>query len=265
MYATASVLSGYAAGVLVRHDAGRPIKVEGNPLHPASLGATDAIAQAEILGFYDPDRSAGIARDGEPQDRSVLLTELAAQRDRLAQTHGEGFRVLTGTVTSPTLARQLGQLQQRYPAMRWHQWEPVSRDMIRAGAALAFGKAVDIVPKLRAADVILAIDSDLLSSAPGHVRFACDFATRRNPARNGDMSRVYAVEPTPTLTGVSADHRLVSGPRELHRIVLALADAILRGDALPAGVPAWVAAAVADLQAHRGRAFIHVGPHQPAE
>jgi MoCo/4Fe-4S cofactor protein with predicted Tat translocation signal len=264
MYATASVLSGYAAGVLVRHDVGRPIKVEGNPAHPASLGATDAIAQAEILGFYDPDRGMPMARDGVPQDWQSLQMALAAQRDHLAQTHGDDFRILTGSVTSPTLARQFADLLKRYPAMRWHQWEPVSRDAVRAGAIMAYGKPVEIVPNLAAADIVLAIDSDLLSSAPGHVRFARDFVSRRNPARDARLSRIYAVEPTPTLIGAVADHRFIAGPRELQRIVLALADGVLHGTPV-SGVPGWVGAAVSDMQAHRGHVFIHVGPHQPAE
>ncbi len=67
MFATASVLGGYATGILVRHHNGRPIKVEGNTRHPASLGGTSAIGQAEILGFYDPDRSRGLLHDGQPQ------------------------------------------------------------------------------------------------------------------------------------------------------------------------------------------------------
>ena len=134
LFATASLLNGYAAGVLVRHDVGRPIKVEGNPLHPASLGATDAFAQAELLGFYDPDRAIGLERDGEPQDWQTLQTVMAAQRTRWAQGHGKGLRILTGSVTSPTFGRQIKALQQRYPAMHWHQWGPVSSDEVRAAA-----------------------------------------------------------------------------------------------------------------------------------
>ena len=133
MFATASVVGGYASGVLVRHAAGRPVKVEGNPAHPASLGATDAIAQAEILGFYDPDRAAGIARGGVPQSWQNLQTALATQRVRWGETHGAGLRILTGSITSPSLARQFAALQQRYPAMRWHQWEPLPRDAVARG------------------------------------------------------------------------------------------------------------------------------------
>jgi MoCo/4Fe-4S cofactor protein with predicted Tat translocation signal len=264
MFATASVLGGYASGVLVRHNAGRPIKVDGNPAHPASLGATDAIAQAEILGFYDPDRAAGIARGGVPQSRQNLETALAAQRARWSETHGEGLRILTGSVTSPSLARQLAALQKLYPAMRWHQWEPLPRDAVRDAAMRAYGRPLALVPQLDRADVIVAIDSDLLCSAPGHVRFARDFAARRNPVR-AQMSRVYAVEPAPTLIGAAADHRLAAGPRDLHRIVAALADGMLHGTTPPADAPDWLRAAAADLLAARGRAFVHVGPHQPAE
>ena len=264
MFATASVLQGYATGILVRHDNGRPIKVEGNPLHPASLGGTSAIGQAEILGFYDPDRSRGLIRDGEPQAWSSLLTALAAQRDALGQSHGEGFRVLTGTTTSPTLARQIASLKQQYPAMQWHQWEPVSRDAVRAGAILAYGQPVEVVPKLDAVDVLVTIDSDLLDSAPGHLRFARDFASRRNPVRTDRMSRAYAVEATPTLTGVASDHRFVAGPRDLARIVPAMAAAVLRNEK-PPDMPAWFAPMIEDMKAAHGKVFVHAGPGQPTE
>jgi molybdopterin-containing oxidoreductase family iron-sulfur binding subunit len=262
MFATASVLGGYADGILVRHVNGRPIKVEGNPLHPASLGGTSAIGQAEILGFYDPDRSRGLIRDGEPQSWSSLLTTLAAQRDALGQ--GAGFRILTGAVTSPTFSRQIAALKQRYPEMRWHRWDPVCRDAMRAGAVLAYGQPVEVLPQLDAVDLLVTIDSDLLDSAPGHLRFARDFAARRNPARTDRMSRSYAIEPTPSLTGVAADHRFVASPRDLVRIVPALAASILRGET-PADMPSWFAPLAAEMQAAHGRAFIHAGPQQPAE
>ena len=115
-----------------------------------------------------------------------------------------------------------------------------------------------------AADVVLAIDSDLLSSAPGHLRFARDFASRRNPTRTQKMSRLYAVEPTPTLTGSVADHRFIAGPRELHQVVMALAAGILQGSP-PSGAPDWVGKVIADLTANPGRALVHVGPDQPPE
>jgi len=263
-YTTAHVRDGYAAGIVVEHQMGRPIKVEGNALHPASLGATDALAQAQLLDFYDPDRAGAILKNNMPSDRQSLLTALTMLRATLAQNRGEGLRVLTGTVTSPTFAAQLDALISSYPQARWHRWDAVSRDNIRKGAMLAYGTAIEIVPKLDAADVILAIDSDILSSAPGHVRFARDFAARRNPTRTQKMSRVYAVEPSPTLIGSVADHRFIAGPRDLHRIVAALAAGVLQGSS-PSGVPDWVSKVAADLTANQGHALVHVGPDQPAE
>ncbi len=263
-YATAQVLDGYATGTVVKHFMGRPVKVDGNPNHPSSLGASDVFAQAQVLDFYDPDRAAQVTKQGEPADRQDLLTALAAQRISLAGRHGAGLRILTGTVTSPTLAAQLDALLRRYPEAQWHQWQPISRDAVLRGAELAYGKPVETVARIEHADVVLAIDSDLLDSAPGHLAYARGFASRRNPARTQTMSRVYAVEPTPTLLGSAADHRFIAGPRELHEIVTALAAGVL-GTGRPGSVPGWVNAVVADLNRAHGRALVHVGPQQPAE
>ena len=262
-YATAHVHDGYANGIVVTQMMGRPTKVEGNPLHPASLGATDALGQAAVLDFYDPDRSQGPTQNGTPVAWQQVNTMLAALRTRLAQTNGAGFRLLTGTVTSPTLAAAIDRVLARYPAARWHQWQPISRDAVRQGSALAYGRPVDCVPKLDRADVILAIDSDLLSSAPGHLAFARAFASRRNPTRTR-MNRLYAVEPTPTLTGIGADHRFIATPAQLDGIVTALAGALLHG-APPTDPPPWLPHIIDDLRAHPGHTLIHIGPDQPAE
>lgn len=263
-FATAHLAQGYAEGLVIRHGAGRPVGLEGNPLHPASLGAISPMGQADLLGFYDPDRGSSLRRDRYPQPIGVLQTELFGMRGKLAADRGAGFRLLTGRVTSPTLARQIGELRGRYPEMRWHRWEAASRDPVLAGTILAYGKPLDLQPKLAAADVVLALDSDLLDAAPGHLRLARDFAARRNPTRTDRMSRIYAVEPTPTATGLAADHRFVANPREIAGVVNALAAAILDGASV-ADAPPWFAPVVADLQAAHGRAFIHAGPGLPAE
>jgi molybdopterin-containing oxidoreductase family iron-sulfur binding subunit len=263
-YATAHVLDGYASGMVVKHNMGRPVKVDGNPNHPASLGATDVFAQARVLDFYDPDRAAQITVHGDPSDRQSLETALVAQRAALAAGHGAGLRILTGSVTSPTLAAQLDAMLRQYPEAQWHQWEPISRDRMRRGAALAYGRPVEAIAHLDAADTVLAIDSDLLSTAPGHLRYARDFAGRRNPSRTQTMSRVYAIEPTPTLIGSVADHRFIAGPTDLQQTVMVLAGAILRNEPTDSA-PDWAHSIVADLKATAHRALVHVGPDQPAE
>ena len=263
-YSTANILDGYAAGVVIKHSMGRPIKVEGNPSHPASLGATDVFAQAQLLDFYDPERAWAISARGYPSTRENLESALALQRIKISENRGKGFRILTGAFTSPTLMAQLDALIKSYPEARWTQWQPISRDNVSKGAVLAYGSPVELTLKLDQADVIVAIDSDLLSAAPGHLRYARDFASRRNPARTRKMSRIYAIEPTPTLTGAIADHRFIAGPRELHQIVVALAAGVLHDTSLSAA-PDWMDDVIADLAANYGRALIHVGPEQPPE
>jgi MoCo/4Fe-4S cofactor protein with predicted Tat translocation signal len=263
-YATAHVLDGYASGVVVKHIMGRPVKVDGNPEHPASLGAIDVYAQAQLLDFYDPDRAAEISRRGDPADRANLDVALSQQRANLALRQGAGLRILTGSVTSPTLIAQIEAVRRQYPEAQWTQWDPISRDAPREASRLVYGRPLDMIAYLDKADVLLAIDGDLLSSAPGRLRYARDFASRRNPSRTSSMSRVYAIESTPTLIGSVADHRFIAGPAELRRIVMALAAGVLHSTPT-VSAPAWVGPLVADLRAARGRVLVHVGAAQPPE
>ncbi|HEX3347413.1 MAG TPA: 4Fe-4S dicluster domain-containing protein, partial [Acetobacteraceae bacterium] len=262
-YATALIDGGAAVGIVVRQDMGRPIKVEGNPAHPASLGATSIFGQALILDFYDPDRAAGVMEGGNISTWQALLGACLAQRQALAANDGAGLRILTERVVSPTLGAAIDGVLHRHGGARWHQWESVSRDSVGNGIALAYGSRLDLLPHVGAADVILALDSDLIDGAPGYLRHARDFASRRNPVR-ARMSRVYAAEPVPTLIGGAADHRFVAGPAAMHATVTALASALLEGGTTT-DAPSWLLAALADLRAAGPHALIHAGPSLPAE
>ena len=129
-YSTANIQDGYAAGVVIKHSMGRPTKVEGNPNHPASLGATDVFAQAQLLDFYDLERAWAISARGYPSTRENLESALALQRIKISGNKGKGFRILTGAFTSPTLMAQLDALIKSYPEARWTQWQPLSRDNV---------------------------------------------------------------------------------------------------------------------------------------
>ncbi|MFZ1756452.1 MAG: TAT-variant-translocated molybdopterin oxidoreductase, partial [Caldilineaceae bacterium] len=177
-FATAMPLGGYGMGLLVQSHENRPTKVEGNPDHPASLGATDAFAQASVLTLYDPDRAKGITRRGEESDWPGFLAALRKAVVGLP-ADGAGLRILTETVTSPTLAAQFQTIAAAFPAAVWHQYEPVNRDAVYRGAALAFGKPVESVYRFDQAQVILSLDSDFLTAGPGRVRYARDFAAGR--------------------------------------------------------------------------------------
>ena len=262
-FATALPDGGAGAGIVVTHAMGRPVKVEGNPAHPGSLGATSIYGQSVLLDFYDPDRSVGVLNASDVATWQALLRAMLVQRAALAANQGAGFRILTGRVVSPTLGAAIAGLLTAYPSAQWVQWEPVGRDAVGRGTELAYGRRLDLLPHVDAADVIVALESDLISSAPGHLRHARDFAGRRSPVR-GPMSRVYAIEPVPTLIGSAADHRFIAGPHEMLAAVNALAAGILGGTA-PTDAPHWVAAVLADLRGAGSRALVHAGPDLPAE
>ncbi|MGH8169080.1 MAG: TAT-variant-translocated molybdopterin oxidoreductase [Steroidobacteraceae bacterium] len=268
-FATATALQGYGTGVLVKHEMGRPLKIEGNPDHPASLGATSAIGQASILELYNPFRADTLTRDGAIAPWSAFTTAVIERRQQLLAARGRGLALLTGTVTSPTLLAQIAELRRDFPQLDWYQWEAVDREPVRAGAQLVYGRAVDVLPDFARADVILAVESDFLESAPGHLRFARDFASRRRAAEVKErMSRLYALESTPTLAGAKADHRLALTPVAIEAAMRRLAGMLGAGPsdwARGADPNAKTLDAIAeDLRRAQGRALIHVGAAQAA-
>ncbi len=166
-FATAAGHDGYARGILVESHEGRPTKVEGNPDHPASLGASDVFGQAHVLGLYDPDRSKTVLYVGEDRTWGDFRAALRDALDKQKAKGGAGLRFLTGRVTSPTFAAQMTGILAAFPAAKWVSWEPAGRDNARAGAVLAFGEPVEPQYRLDQADVILSLEADFVSSPPG--------------------------------------------------------------------------------------------------
>ncbi len=223
-FATAMAFGGDALGLLVESHMGRPTKVEGNPDHPSSLGATDVYAQAAILALVDPDRSHSILRAGQIATWDAFLTELGLRMDGVEARAGEGLALLSGENRSPTLAAQLSSLLERFPRARLHHWTPVHRDHARQGARLAFGRELEARYRFDRATVVLALDADFLASGPGGVRYARDFAAaRRARAGAGVFGRLYSVESSVTLTGAMADQRLALRPSEIESFARLLA------------------------------------------
>ena len=109
-FASALPLAGYGRGVIVTSVEGRPIKIDGNPRHPASLGATDVFAEATVLSLYDPDRSKAPYSDTRIQSWSAFQAALLPRLERLRSSRGAGLVLLTGRTTSPTLLAQIGAL-----------------------------------------------------------------------------------------------------------------------------------------------------------
>ncbi len=267
-FASAMPLGGIAEGVLVENHMGRPTKVEGNPDHPASLGATDVFAQASILGLYDPDRSQTVTQYGEIRSWSAFLSEMREASQRFKGNKGAGLRFLTETVTSPTLHEQLQRLLAEFPSAKWHQYEPVNRDSIRQGAQLAFGTNVASRYDFEKANVVVSLDADFLSTGAGRLRYARDFTARRKVrGSQHEMNRLYVVESTPSNTGAMADHRLPMRAGEIEGFALALAAELGIPWPLPASATtagsAWVAPVARDLKQHPGASLVIAGEQQP--
>jgi molybdopterin-containing oxidoreductase family iron-sulfur binding subunit len=220
-----------------------------------------------VLQLYDPDRSQGVRKAGRPNSYSTFVSEMAGALEQHQGTMGASVRLLTGAVTSPSLAAQISAFQEAFPLAVWHQYEPVNRDQAREGAELAFGEAVDLLYRVDRADVVLSLDADFLVGGAAFVRYAQEFAARRDPTAEGPgMNRLYAVESCPTVTGAAADHRLPLRAGAMDGYVRALARrlGVQVDGAAEVADTAWLDALVHDLQAHPGRSLVLAGDHLPA-
>ena len=263
-YATAMSLGGTATGLLVKSNEGRPTKIEGNPEQPQSLGATDVLAQASLLGLYDPDRSQEVSQRNNPSTWQRFMTEMRAKLDENRVDGGAGVRFLSETVTSPTLIAQMRQILAELPNARWYQYEPVNEDNQTAGAKLAFGTTAQPIYKFDQATRILSLDADLFSKF--NVRYIKDFNQGRlyNEEKK-EINRLYAIETTMTLTGAKADHRLAVKPSQMPEIVKAIAAAVgvAGASSTYAENANWIQTMAQDLQANRGKSIVVVGKNQP--
>jgi len=267
-YATASTLGGYASPLLVESHLGRPTKVEGNDQHPASLGGTDIFAQASILGLYDPDRSQTVMSMGDVRSWQAFLGAIRGPLSAQKALQGAGIRILTPTISSPTLADQLRNFLKIYPQAKWHVYEPVNRDNVLEGAKLAFGQPVETRYDLSKADVIVSLDADFLYAGyPGNTKYIRDFAKRRNPD-SGNMNRLYVIESTPTSTGAKADHRIGAKAGDIRILAGQMAFYPSMREMFPiesVGVDYGrvLSAAAMDLQSHQSASVVIAGDHQP--
>jgi molybdopterin-containing oxidoreductase family iron-sulfur binding subunit len=257
-YATATTLGGYALGLLAESHMGRPTKLEGNPSHPASLGATDVFTQAEPLVMYDPDRAQDVTNAGKKSTWKDFTAALASAGK------GAGLRILTGTVTSPSLGAQINALLKANAGAKWYQHEVQNQADVREGVRLAFGTDAQPLYRFDQADIVFGLDADFMDTLPAGVRYTRDFAAKRRVRHDKQtMNRFYAAESSPNTTGSLADHRVACKPSLIEAIARAAAAKLgvsaAQGDALDASTQKWLDAAIADLQAHKGSSIVVAG------
>lgn len=281
-YATAMELSGVAAGLLVTSFDGRPIKIEGNPSHPGNMGAASAIQQASVLDLYDPDRSMYPVERRGGQKLNKTWDDFAAFASqhfaKLKATGGRGLVILREASSSLGMKLMMSELARAYPAASIHEYEPISWENERQGLIEAYGSSLRAVNDLSRAEVVVALDSDLLGAHPDALRHTRDFASGRG-GEGGKMNRLFVAESSLSLTGAAADHRLPLAGGEIPALLLELAAQLSHLGIMPPdptgelaallvkheGATAggeWVRQAAADLAAHRGTGLITVGPRQ---
>jgi molybdopterin-containing oxidoreductase family iron-sulfur binding subunit len=287
-FATSAEIGGQTQGLVITSYDGRPIKVDGNPLHPNNRGGTDARAQASILDLYDPDRSKSPVQQVDRQfldQRWGLFDDWAREHfGKVRGTQGKGLHVLAEASQSPSVRDMRERFARAYPRAKWYEYEPISWDKRRAGSQVAFGRHYRTHYRFDQAAVVLSLDSDFLITHPAALAYGRDFIAAHTPGviNAVQMSRLYVAESTYTNTGAMADSRLVVAKSALQALagalVGALVDAGLQSAALPASLvessrdqapssdmSAFARAAAKDLLAHRGKGIIIVGEQQPAE
>ncbi len=273
-YATSLVRNGLGIGVLVRSDDGRPTKIDGNPDHPASLGATDAITQAELLTLYDPERSRSVRFRGRLSTWDALQSTLTTMLVDHTVAHGRGLHIVLPPTTSPTALGLIERVRAKLPEAAWYRHDPLRIDAGAAGATLESGAHADLVLNLRESSAVVACDLNIFGPHAAGVRFARDFSTRRRESMNsgtvGDRRprpALFVAEPVPTITGFRADDRLPIRRSEVRLLVQAIAAAFGIGTS-PSGMPeharAWAARAVAALRDAGDRGVLLAGEAQEA-
>ena len=279
-FATAQPRRRGAVPLLATTFDGRPIKMEGNPLHPLSLGASDNFSQASILDLYDPARRQHPTRSGKKISPSDWDAEIARIREESISTAGSSLAILADELLSPTRDRLRAELQKQFPQATWATYEPLAPGRDLEASSLVFGDNTEFRPNLSAASTVLSLDCDFLGSDEGDISDTRGFAAGRRTRKPGDSTnRLYVVEPRFSLTGTMADHRLRLRSGSIGPFLLELArqirtakpsadlNALLSQSpdlALPEGVdPAWIRECATDLVAHGKQSLILVGRRLP--
>ena len=281
-YATSYPTGTGAVGILVTSREGRPIKIEGNPMHRSSQGGVSPWVTASILDLYDPDRVRYVHKKGERSTLAEFETFWAEEAAIHAENDGAELAVLAMPGASPTYYRLREAFLRKYPRAHWGTWEPINDEAIADGTAMAVGKSLQPVHYFARARIVCALDADFLGTETEHIANARGFAeARKVRSQQDNMCRLYAAEAALSVTGAMADHRLRWPSGRITALAAALtAELTTRGLNIPGAgswtgdmrsddlaverVSKWVSAVADDLLAARGQSLVVAGRRQPA-
>lgn len=225
-YATTCGACDAGCGALVKSQDGRPIKLEGMPGHPLSAGGLCAVGQASLLGLYDSHRFAGPQRDGQAVEWQDA-DETILQKLEIIRTTGGKVRLLTGTVTSPTLLGAIDRFMASFPDGRHVAYDALSCSAILDAHASTHG--VRLMPHYRfdRSAVIVSFDADFLGTWISPVEYAAGYRKNRRVEEDPEaLSYHVQFESRMSLTGMNADHRYRIAPDDVGAVLAALADMV---------------------------------------
>ncbi|UCG60352.1 MAG: TAT-variant-translocated molybdopterin oxidoreductase [Candidatus Zixiibacteriota bacterium] len=274
-YATTMPFGNSAYGLVVESYEGRPSKIEGNPKHPSTLGASNAWIQASILGLYDPDRSKRVMHNGQESSWDKFVTIWREHSARYDSNGGDGLAVLSEPFSSPTLARLRKEFLRKYPNAQWVTYEPAGDENIFDGVSIVIPRGSYLpLNDFGRADVIVSFDCDFLLTESDSIAASRGFVQgRRLTTEYDSMNRLYVFEPGFSPTGAVADHRVAVEASIVPHLVVALANALKaqglvelelpRGYELPEALRGWVEKLAEELTSARGRSLVVAGRSQP--
>ncbi|MCB1062274.1 MAG: TAT-variant-translocated molybdopterin oxidoreductase, partial [Verrucomicrobiae bacterium] len=262
--------------VVTTHE-GRPTRVDGNRLHPAVSGGSDAFTQASVLNLYDPDRSRDYLKKGAKADAAAFESEfLQAFRESAS---GKDVAFLVSEGYAPTRNRLLGEVSKKFAGAKVYGYEPLAAAGLAAVESQLFGEGVVQVPHFDRATKILSLDSDFLGLDKVGEDPVMEFSRGRGAVDHGEeMNRLYVLEPAFTLTGGMADHRYRLAASQVGNVAILIAAELakLTGDAALAAAlkpllskvtaavynGAWIRECAADLAASKGASLVVAGSRQ---
>ena len=269
-YATSAPANGYVTGLLVETNSGRPTKIEGNPDHPSSKGATNIHHQAAILDMYDPDRSRFVRHNNE---RSTWDAFAAAVQSEV--TSDKRIAIITEPTSSPTALRLRRLIERRYPNTTWVTYSAFGEENQLLGSELAFGRKLRVAPQLDRAKVIVSLDADFMGTSSDNVRNIRGYADgRRLASSNDDINRLYVVESNYSLTGSNADHRLRIKTGDIKPFLYALAAELssthstlraFSGYSNAYSDHEWIQTLAEELRNNTGESLVMIGADHDAE
>jgi molybdopterin-containing oxidoreductase family iron-sulfur binding subunit len=215
-------------------------------------------------------------KGGNDISREATFDFLAQVGRNFTQGGGKGLAFLLQRSTSPSRARLVFALAQKFPASRWFVHEPVDFHVHQQAATIAAGKSVKPVYRLDQATVIVSLDADFIGSEDNTVGLCRDFAKGRKVAKAGDpMNRLYVLEALMTLTGANADHRLRLAGSQVLQAAALFAEKLLgqgggdivaaakKAGALDEAKAAWVIKCAEDVAKYKGKSLFIAGHQQP--